>query len=251
MSYQAVDWVLNFSRSSGSTRLVAVAIASHADAGGGRSWPSIAAIVMEARVARASVYRALGELERLGELVITGVDGKGRERTRGGGRGVRNHYRLCCVGQQAALPFAGAPKGSHRATKRSHGATAPVHQDAPNSRPEKHLGPPAPRGTVLKPSPNSNSKPGPQKTRPVSPSRVLTAPQRRYADTGCLIDHAERLIRSGPIGFADLREELKCLAASKSIDYDGQMVSTAADIGERRARGIPAWPQVRAAGGLR
>ena len=250
MSYQAVDWVLKFSRSLGSTRLIAVAIASHADAGGGRSWPSIAAIMAEARVGRASVYRALGELERFGELVITGVDGKGRERTRRGGRGVRNHYRLCCVGQQAALPFAGE-KRSHHATKRSHGGTVSVHQKAPNPAAEKHLGAPALQRTVLEPSPKPNSKPGPQKSRPVSPSRVLTAPQRRYADIGRLIEHAERLIRSGPIGFADLREELKSLAASKSIDYDGQMVSTAADIGERRARGMPAWPQVRAAGGLR
>lgn len=77
-------WVLESSRSEGSDRLVLLAIANHADATGGLSWPSVELIGKEARVSRATVFRSLDSLRALGEL----------EFVSGGGRGKTNRYQL-------------------------------------------------------------------------------------------------------------------------------------------------------------
>lgn len=84
VSIQAMGWVLGHSQSEGSDRLVLLAIANHADADGGLAFPSVAMIGEEARVDRATVFRALARLEQLGELEIV----------RGRGRGMRNTYCL-------------------------------------------------------------------------------------------------------------------------------------------------------------
>lgn len=84
MSIQAMAWVLEFSESVGTDRLVLLAIANHADIDAASAWPSVTRIAAEARVDRATVFRALRRLEELGELEVT----------RGGGRGVTNLYRI-------------------------------------------------------------------------------------------------------------------------------------------------------------
>lgn len=84
MSIQAMGWVLEHSHAQGLDRLVLLAIANHADAKGLNAWPSVDLIVSEARVGRATVFRSLERLQRLGELEVL----------KGGGRGNRNHYRI-------------------------------------------------------------------------------------------------------------------------------------------------------------
>ena len=84
MSIQAMAWVLEHSEADGHDRLVLLAIANHANADGAAAWPSVTRIAAEARVDRATVYRALHRLVEIGELEITP----------GGGRGVTNQYRL-------------------------------------------------------------------------------------------------------------------------------------------------------------
>lgn len=84
MSIQALAWVLEHSEADGYDRLILLAIANHADAAGGVAWPSVARIATEARVDRATVYRAVQRLVELGELDVN----------RGGGRGRTNVYTL-------------------------------------------------------------------------------------------------------------------------------------------------------------
>lgn len=84
MSIQAMGWVLSDSCAEGSDRLVLLAIANHADADGGLAFPSVGMIADEARVSRATVFRAISNLVALGELDVN----------HGKGRGRRNTYRL-------------------------------------------------------------------------------------------------------------------------------------------------------------
>jgi DNA-binding PadR family transcriptional regulator len=71
MSYQAVEAVLQHSRSKGSARLVLLAIAWKADKEGKNSYPSIQTIMSHANVTEKSVYNALHQLIELGELVLS------------------------------------------------------------------------------------------------------------------------------------------------------------------------------------
>lgn len=81
MSIQAVAWVLQNSKAELADRLVLIAIANHCDA----HWccyPSVDMIAAEAKVSRATVFRSVKELVRLGELeVAPGGRGKGQRST--------------------------------------------------------------------------------------------------------------------------------------------------------------------------
>jgi Fe2+ or Zn2+ uptake regulation protein len=101
-------WVLSFSESEGSDRLVLLAIANHADADGMNAFPNAARIADEARVGRATVYRAVRRLVALGEVV----------RESGGGRGRSNRYSLPCKGSHGETLSAAKP--SH--AKQSQGS---------------------------------------------------------------------------------------------------------------------------------
>lgn len=70
MSIQAVAWVLEHSEATLADRLVLIAIANHADARGWNAFPAVPCIAREARVDRATVFRAIEALEELGELQI-------------------------------------------------------------------------------------------------------------------------------------------------------------------------------------
>ena len=87
MSIQAIAYVLEHSEARGLTRLVLLAIANHADAHGMNAYPSVDQIAREARVHRATVFRAILELERDGELEVT----------RGRGAGQKSLYRITFI----------------------------------------------------------------------------------------------------------------------------------------------------------
>lgn len=76
MSIQAVAWVLEHSEATLADRLVLIAIANHADARGWNAYPAVPLIAVEARVDRATVFRALDALEESGELTIKRRPGK-------------------------------------------------------------------------------------------------------------------------------------------------------------------------------
>lgn len=70
MSIQAVAWVLEHSDATLADRLVLIAIANHADGRGWNAYPAVPLIASEAKVDRATVFRALTTLEDSGELTI-------------------------------------------------------------------------------------------------------------------------------------------------------------------------------------
>lgn len=116
MSIQAVAWVLEHSEATLADRLVLIAIANHADARGWNAWPAVPQIAKEARVDRATVYRAIDALEDSGELIVERRPGKsnmyGIAALRGSqdatGEGVAN-----CDGRGRIL----SQKGSQSATR--------------------------------------------------------------------------------------------------------------------------------------
>lgn len=75
MSIQAVAWVLDQSEATYADRLVLIAIANHVGASGW-AWPAIPSIAREARLGRATVFRAIEALEEAGELTIQRRPGK-------------------------------------------------------------------------------------------------------------------------------------------------------------------------------
>ena len=84
MSWQAVTWVLEFSESTSYSRLVMIAIASHANREGKNAFPSLDTIAQEARISRREVIYCIQAMEEAGELIVF----------RGIGRGNPNHYEL-------------------------------------------------------------------------------------------------------------------------------------------------------------
>lgn len=70
MSIQAVAWVLEHSEATLADRLVLIAIANHCDGRGVNAWPAAERIAHEAKVHRATVFRALETLEESGELTV-------------------------------------------------------------------------------------------------------------------------------------------------------------------------------------
>jgi hypothetical protein len=94
MSVQVLGWVLENSTAVGVERLVLIALANHADVGGGSCYPSLDRIAHEARASRRHVIRAIQGLEEQGHIVVV----------RGGGRGHSNHYRLILSEQCPDVP---------------------------------------------------------------------------------------------------------------------------------------------------
>jgi len=83
VSVDGVRWVLNYSESKGSARLVLIVLATLVDQEA-HSWPTIETLCSGANLARATVFQAIGELEDLKEVVVD----------RGGGRDKKNIYFL-------------------------------------------------------------------------------------------------------------------------------------------------------------
>lgn len=68
MSVQALSWVLDYSESEHSARLVLISIANHAKKDGTGAWPSVATIAEESRLSEREVRNSLRDLESLKEL---------------------------------------------------------------------------------------------------------------------------------------------------------------------------------------
>jgi len=79
ISVQAISWVLEESKSTGSSRLVLISIANHASVDGDSCWPAVRTISREARISERSVQYALRELEQIGEISL--IRGTGRKHT--------------------------------------------------------------------------------------------------------------------------------------------------------------------------
>lgn len=85
MSVQAMTWVFDHSDTTGSDRLVLLALANHADSLGRNAHPSIDLIAYEARVHRSTAARSLARLKEMGAIELEQA---------GGGRGRVSHYRV-------------------------------------------------------------------------------------------------------------------------------------------------------------
>src|SRR5665213_2323167 len=70
MSHQATTWVMEFSESHLSDRLVMGAIAHRISNDDGDAWPSIATIARESRLSERQVYDSIQSLISMGELVV-------------------------------------------------------------------------------------------------------------------------------------------------------------------------------------
>jgi hypothetical protein len=99
---RVMSWVFDQSRSTGSDRLVLLAIADRADDDGTDAWPSVAWIARKARVSERTVQRSINTLVRLGELAVV----------RGNGVGRTSRYRVVMHGA------ASAPAGEARPAAR-------------------------------------------------------------------------------------------------------------------------------------
>lgn len=134
MSVQAMAWVLESSRATGSDRLVLLAIANHASKEGGEAWPSIPLIAAEARVSERTVSRSLIRLAALGELEVV----------RGGGRGPNqyrpNLYALPAIsGGMPPCHPSGVTDGAVRGDKRRDSGVTLV-ADKPSLEPSENRG---------------------------------------------------------------------------------------------------------------
>jgi len=93
MSFEAIRWILENSKTKGAQRLILIVIAEHADKNG-LAWPSVETIARLANCSARFVKQTIAKLES-GELVIE----------RGGGRGRSNRYRIPLERVNPASPF--------------------------------------------------------------------------------------------------------------------------------------------------
>lgn len=108
MSYQAVTWVLRFSRSVGAARMVLISIASHADDAGSNSWPSQKTIAKESSLSEFWVGKSIKKLVALGELRATAPSKNTR--------GKSYLYSLPLVSSQIILPLSTSTIPQHSCT---------------------------------------------------------------------------------------------------------------------------------------
>ena len=116
MSFEAIRWILENSKTKGAQRLILVVIAEHADKNG-LAWPSVETIARLANCSERFVKQTIAKLES-GELVIE----------RGGGRGRSNRYRIPLERVNPASPF--------EETERVNSETERVNSDAIKGEPQ-------------------------------------------------------------------------------------------------------------------
>jgi len=115
MSFEAVRWILENSKTKGAQRLILVVIAEHADKNG-LAWPSIETIARLANCSERFVKETIAKLKS-GELIIE----------RGGGRGRSNRYRIPIERVNPTSPF--------EETERVNSETERVNSDAIKGEP--------------------------------------------------------------------------------------------------------------------
>lgn len=99
-----MGWVLSKSKAQGRARLVLLSIANHASATGGNTYCGLNRIASESLVHRATVIRAIQNLEEIGELLVyehKGVQGRG---------GTTNRYEMPLVPDWEPPFWLGAPR---------------------------------------------------------------------------------------------------------------------------------------------
>ena len=127
MSIQAIAWVLEESEATLADRLVLLAIANHADGRGWNAWPTVPQIAREARVDRATVFRALGDLEASGELCI--------ERR----RGRSNMYGITAMMGSQIATGRGSQDATGKGSQIATGGVANCDERGRRMRPEPSL----------------------------------------------------------------------------------------------------------------
>jgi hypothetical protein len=137
MSFRAVEAALERSKAKPLARFVLVVIAECANHEGEQAWPSIETIARRTGMHRATVHRALDELEEIGEL----------ERTSKGGRHGCNSYTIKIDGLSQSARIAERDRRTERqsqpATEQSRRATGKVAQGDTNH--PNHQNQPLPR----------------------------------------------------------------------------------------------------------
>jgi hypothetical protein len=122
MSFEAVRWILENSKTKGAQRLILVVIAEHADKND-LAWPSIETIARLANCSERFVKETIAKLES-GELIIE----------RGGGRGRSNRYRIPIERVNPASPFEETERVNSE-TERVNSETERVNSDAIKGEP--------------------------------------------------------------------------------------------------------------------
>jgi len=115
LSVKAITWVWEHSESSGTARMVLLAIADAADHHGANAWPSQPTLAAMCRISVRTVIRAVAELEQLGELEVIQHGGPAYREDRR-----PNRYRLVKMspptGCQLVTPLL-PPRGDNRAPR--------------------------------------------------------------------------------------------------------------------------------------
>lgn len=106
VSAQAMEWVLDHSPSTGTDRLVLLAIARHADRAGCGAYPSAQTIAAEAAVHRVTAFRSIERLTSSGAIEVE----------HGGGRHRPNTYRIVMEERSHTATVSTPPNSSGSAT---------------------------------------------------------------------------------------------------------------------------------------
>ena len=185
MSAEAMTLALHHSRAKGTALVVLLGIANHDGDGG--AWPSVATLAKYARVDARTVQRAIGTLEKLGEIrrVIGG----------GGTNATPDHSRPNLYEVQLRCPDTCDGTKNHNTNRRLHGLTRPLTEGVtPVSPPDASVTggvTPVSPEQYLEPTPRLKEKPhvlkrGREATcRHGHPLEVISGSGAAYCVYGC------------------------------------------------------------------
>jgi hypothetical protein len=214
MSFQAMLWVFERSRSRGLDKLVLLSLAHRHNPERGGCWPSRSTIAADCGVHDSTVKRCLRNLESLGEVST-------QDRPREFGRHDSNFYRLPLVDKWLAEGRSQHPRGAYSTSPRVSDSTKEGCSQHPES--------------VIEPVKSKNLRP---LSRPSSIScgkdrgaRPFTPQRRRYAVVGRLADQASAILAEMPdCLLGDLAEQLKQWAARSDEPYFDALAGAATPI---------------------
>ena len=228
---------------SSTEKLVLLAMADHARDDGTGCYPSIELLARKTSQSRRGVQKIMRRLEEERGLIAPSQISRGRRST---------EYKITLENREPRSLFA-------RPSNREPGSSVqriPFAPTANASASNREPGSPEPLRTVIETSEGTSEQAAQgaasSARRSNSQPKTLSSSQARYSQTRTLINEAEKIIvadsdagRTSDV--ADLRELLKWVAARKGFDYDGQMVTNAADIALRRKSESARDPEIRRA----
>lgn len=225
-------------------KLVLLAMADHARDDGTGCYPSIELLARKTSQTRRGVQKIMRRLEEERGLIAPSQVSRGRRST---------EYRITIENREPRSLFARVPNREPRSALQRIPFAPTANASAPNREP----GSPESLRTVIEPSEGTSKQAAESAAssahlHPNSEAKTSRASQVRYAQTRTLINEAEKIIAADSDAgrtsdVADLRELLKWVAARKGFDYDGQMVTNAADIALRRKSESARDPEIRRA----